>query len=215
MSYVDEQFERVSISNENMKVLSQTYALTGIGILITALSVLVMTALQVPVGWPLLVAGIVLMFGLLFGAIGNANNALGLFLSLAFFAACGLLVYPAVLVAPMNVVLLALASTATVFVGASVYAYATKTDFSNIGGFLFLALISMIVISVINLFVGSPLVHLIMSWVGVLVFTGFILYDTSEIVHGREKNYISASLGMYLNILNLFMNFLSIFGADD
>ena len=78
--------------------------------------------------------------------------------------------------------------------------------------FLIAGLIIVIVAAIINIFVGSTLGQLAISSMSALVFSGFILYDTSRIVRGEETNYVSATISMYLNILNLFTSLLTILG---
>lgn len=96
--------------------------------------------------------------------------------------------------------------------GLSAYTITSKKDFSFMRNFLFAGLIIVIVAALINIFVGSTVAHLAISSVSALVFSGFILFDTSRIVRGEETNYISATISMYLNILNLFTSLLSILG---
>ena len=66
-----------------------------------------------------------------------------------------------------------------------------------------------------NLFLQIPAMHLAINAVVVLLMSGFILYDTSNIIHGGETNYLRATVNLYLNILNIFTNLLSLLGAND
>ena len=89
----------------------------------------------------------------------------------------------------------------------------TQKDFSYLGGFLFIALILGIMASIVGLFFHVAMLQLILSSVMALVFSGFILYDTSRIIHGGERNYIMATVALYLNIYNLFISLLQIIAA--
>lgn len=110
---------------------------------------------------------------------------------------------------------MALAATTAVFTGLAVYATATKRDFSFLGGMLFSALLAFLIIYVLNLF--WPLNSggmLAFSFIGVLIFSGYVLYDFNRMkhygVHPEEVPLIA--LNLYLNFINLFIQILRIFG---
>lgn len=79
--------------------------------------------------------------------------------------------------------------------------------------FLFVGLILLVIASIANLFFAVPAVSLAISAAGVLLFSGFILFDISRIVHGGETNYVTATLAVYLNIYNMFINILHLLMA--
>ncbi len=86
------------------------------------------------------------------------------------------------------------------------------------GNFLFVGLILAFVAMIANIFFQVPALHLAINAVIVLIMSGFILFDTSRIIHGGETNYIRATVGLYLNIFNLFtalLQLLGVFGSDD
>lgn len=91
----------------------------------------------------------------------------------------------------------------------------TKRDLSGLGKILFFSLIGIIVGSLFNLFFGSSILETVISIVAVVVFSLYIMKDTNDVVRGFQTNYVIASVGMYLNIVNLFMNLLSIMGSSD
>ena len=108
----------------------------------------------------------------------------------------------------------AFALTAITFVGLSLYVVYSKKDFSFMSGFLMAGLIVIIVGGLINMFfIGSTMMHFVMSGGSVLLFSGFILYDTSNILryYGTDE-HVSATLALYLDVLNLFIALLSILG---
>ena len=106
-----------------------------------------------------------------------------------------------------------LAGTAFIFFGLSAYALQSKRDFSFMSGFLFAGVIVAVVAMIANIFLGIPALSLTISAAVVMVMSGFILLDTSRIIHGGETNYIRATVGLYLNIYNIFIHLLSLLGV--
>jgi modulator of FtsH protease len=117
-----------------------------------------------------------------------------------------------------SLVMQSLGGTALIFFGLSAYALQSKRDFSFMHGFLFAGLMVAIVAMVANIFLQIPLLSVTLSAVVVMIMSGLILFDTSRIIHGGETNYIRATVGLYLNIYNIFVHLLSllgVFGGDD
>jgi FtsH-binding integral membrane protein len=104
----------------------------------------------------------------------------------------------------------------------SVYGYFTKADLSHIGQVLIMGLIGLVIASVVNFFIGSEKADYILSWVGVIIFTGLTAYDTQKIrnanIIGNEgtpedtKESIIGALTLYLDFVNLFLELLRLFG---
>ena len=109
----------------------------------------------------------------------------------------------------------ALGSTALIFLGLSAYALNTKKDFSFMGGFLTVGLIVVIVASIVNIFIGSSLMFMVLNAAVVLIMSGLILFDTSRIINGGETNYIRATVSLYLSVYNLFTSLLALLGANN
>jgi FtsH-binding integral membrane protein len=103
--------------------------------------------------------------------------------------------------------------TAEIFFALSALVTITKKDFSFMGKFLFVGLILLIVAMIANLFFQVPAASVALSAVAVLLFSGYILFDVSRIVHGGETNYIMATMGLFLNIYNIFLSLLNILMA--
>ena len=80
------------------------------------------------------------------------------------------------------------------------------------GGFLAVGLLVAILAMIANIFLGIPALSLALSAVVILIMSGFILYDTSQIIHGGETNYIMATVALYINIYNIFINLLALLG---
>jgi len=137
----------------------------------------------------------------------------------------GITTYPIVVhyaaAAGANTVLLALASTTTVFAGLALYASKSKRDFSFLGGFLMAALLALVAISIFSIFWPlSSTGMLAFSFIGVMVFSGYVLYDFSMMKHyGVSPEEVPLmALNLYLDFLNLFISLLRIFGilsSDD
>lgn len=137
----------------------------------------------------------------------------------------GMTTYPIVAyyasTAGANTVLLALASTTTVFAGLAVYASKSKRNFGFLGGFLMAALLALLAISIFNIFWPlSSTGMLAYSFIGVMVFSGYVLFDFSQMKHyGASAEEVPLmALNLYLDFLNLFISLLRIFGilsSDD
>ena len=196
------------------KTLSQTYGLLAAMVMVTAL---VSTTL-VWAGFVLtnVTAAVVLMlvgFGLLFLTFsGNAVLALGALLS--FSVIKGIILTTLVSVTSTGLLLTALILTFTIFASLSGYVLLTGKDFTGWGNYLLGALILLVLTMVVGIFVELPITQLAISWITLLLFSGFILYDTSSIVEGEETNPIVAALGLYLNLLNIFTSLINILKDD-
>ena len=172
---------------------------------------------------PLLVA-----FGLLFAISKFRNSGWGIVLVFAFtgilgFALGPVLNYYMASQAGTQTVVTAAGLTGMIFLSLSGYALLSKKDFSFMGGFL-MAGMWVVIGSMLLMFVGSMFgwqisgMHLAISAAIVMLMSGFILYDTGRIINGGETNYIMATVGLYLNIYNLFTALLLLtgaFGGDD
>ena len=112
--------------------------------------------------------------------------------------------------------------TAGTFAGMSLYGYTTKKDLSGWGSFLFMGLIGIIIASIVNIFLKSPMLYYVISWIGVLVFVGLTAYDTQrikEMYYASDhpeisgKKAIMGALKLYLDFINLFIMLLRLFGT--
>jgi uncharacterized protein len=131
----------------------------------------------------------------------------------------GITLYPIVAhylaTAGANTVIMAFGTTTTVFTGISIYASKTKRNFSYLGGFLMAALLAMVAISIFNIFWPlSSMGMLAYSFIGVMVFSGYILFDINQMKrHGvSAENVPLMALSLYLDFINLFISILRIFG---
>ena len=208
-------------ARETNRVLRNTYMLLGMTLAFSAVTATISMVLQLPTFMYLVF--VLVGFGLLFVVNRMADSAKGLPAIFAFTGVMGaalgplLNVYLALPNGP-NLVMQSLGGTALIFFGLSVYALQSKRDFSFMGGFLFAGLLVAIVAMIANIFLAIPALSLTISAAVVMIMSGLILMDTSRIVHGGETNYIRATVGLYLNIFNLFvhlLHLLGVFGGDD
>ena len=202
---------------QSNKVLRSTYALLGFSLIPTVIGALLGMSMsfgfaaQSPILFALLMfAGI---FGLFFLISANRNSSLGIVFLLALTFFLGVMLGPILQFAFSlsnggQIVTLAAGGTATIFLVLSGIATSSKKDFSFMGKFLVIGLVLLILASIANLFFQVPAASLAISAIAVLIFSGFILYDVNRIVRGGETNYIMATLALYMNIYNLFVNLL-------
>lgn len=170
--------------------------------------------------WGLVILEIALIFGLHF--VRHKPN-IALMVLFAFTFITGLTLTPllsSVLNLPggAGIVTNAFLMTTAAFGGLSLFALNTKRDFSTMGKVLFISLIVLIVGGIVNIFLHSPLLHVMMAAGGAILFSFFILYDTQNIVKGNYDSPISAAAALYLDFFNLFVSLLQIlgiFGGND
>jgi len=162
---------------------------------------------------------VILEFALLFGIYAVKDKpGINLVVLFAFTFVSGLTITPLLssifnMPAGASIVAQAFLMTSVAFGGISMFALTTKKDYSNMGKMLMIAVIILIVGSISNIFIGSPLLQLGIAMVGALVFSAFILYDTQQIIKGGFSTPIEAAIALYLDFLNLFISLLQIFAA--
>ncbi|HCA27468.1 MAG TPA: hypothetical protein DEP05_07500 [Betaproteobacteria bacterium] len=205
------------------KVLRNTYWLLGLTMAPTVVGASIgvhLNLLPFMAQSPILsiILPLAVMFGLFWGISANRNNGLGVALLLALTFFMGLMLGPILQVALSlknggQLIGLAAGGTGVIFFSLAGLATFSKRDFSFMGKFLFIGLILLVLASLANLFFQIPVLALALSAIGVLIFSGFILVDVSRIVHGGETNYVMATLSIYLDIYNLFINLLNILMA--
>ncbi|GAA7435267.1 Bax inhibitor-1/YccA family protein [Helicobacter pylori] len=163
--------------------------------------------------WVFFIAEIVAFFGLMFS---KSKPGLNLFMLFAFTSLSGVTLVPllgmVIAKAGLGAVWQALGMTTIVFGLMSVYALKTKNDLANMGKMLFIALIVVLVCSLINLFLGSPMFQVVVAGVSAILFSLYIAYDTQNIVKGMYDSPIDAAVSLYLDFLNVFISILQIIG---
>ena len=169
-----------------------------------------------PIMTPLLMFGA--MMGMLFAVTALRNSAWGVAALLGFTFVSGVFLTPILSVAGGlknggQLVALAGGMTAAIFFAMATIATVTKRDFGFLGKFLFVGLVLLVVASLANLFFQVPAVSLTISAIAVLLFSAYLLYDVSNIVNGGETNYVTATLGIFLNLYNIFVSLLNLLMA--
>ena len=200
------------------KVLTNTYALLAMTLLFSGFSAGLSMFFNLP--HPGMLLTLVGYFGLLFLAHRFSNSGLGLVFVFALTGFMGLTLGP-IISSYMTVfsnggqlVMTALGGTGLIFLGLSAYVLTTRKDFSFLGGFLMVGVLVAFLTGIVAIFVpGIPGLSLAVSAMFILLMSGMILYQTSEIVHGGETNYILATISLYVSIYNLFLSLLQILGV--
>ena len=153
--------------------------------------------------------------GLMFAIQKNANSSLAVYLLLVYTFIMGALLAPILMVAlstqnGFELIAYAAGTTALIFFSLASYVTITGKDFSGLGKFLFTGMMIVLVALIANIFFQIPAFSLAVSGAVVLLMSMYILYDISRIIHGGEKNYVVATLGLYITIYNLFIHLLRI-----
>ena len=211
-----------SLSTEQNKVLRNTYMMLALTMIPTIIGAFVGTSISFgflaasPILGSLLMFGA--MMGMLFAVAALRNSVWGIAALLGFTFVAGVFLGPILQVAlhlknGAQLIGMAAGGTGLIFFSLATIATVTRKDFSFMGKFLFIGLILLIVASLANLFFQIPAMSLTISAIAVLIFSAYILFDVSRIVHGGETNYVMATLGIYMSLYNLFINLLSLLMA--
>jgi len=202
------------------KVLRNTYALLAMTLMWAAGVAGVAMMMELP--YPGMLVTLAGFFGLLFLTHKTADSAWGL---LSVFAFTGFLGYTAGPIVNAYVsgldngaqlVMMAMGGTGAIFLGLSAYVLTTKKDFTFMGGFLFVGIITAFLAGLAAVIFQMPALSLAVSGMFVLLMSGLILFETSRIVNGGETNYIRATVSLFVSIYNLFLSLLHLLGfAND
>ncbi len=204
------------------KVLKNTYMLLSMTLLFSAMTAGVSMYLNMP---PLgMIVTMVGYFGLLFLTTKFSDSSLGLVFVFALTGFMGLTLGPIINMYTQafsngsELVITALGGTGIIFLGLSGYALTTRKDFSFMSGFLMVGILVAFLAGIGAIVFSIPALSLAVSAMFILLMSGMILFQTSEIIHGGETNYILATISLYVSIYNLFLSLLQIlgvFGGDD
>lgn len=203
-------------SLEVSKVLRNTYALLAMTLLFSAFTAVVSMAIGVPyMGlWMLLP-----YMGLLFAVEKTKNSAWGLFWVFALTGYMGVTLGPILSyylgVSGIGPILSALGGTALIFFGLSGYTLVTRKDMSFMTGFLMTGILVAFAAGIANAFLNIQGLGLAVSSMFMVLSSLLIMWQTSQIIHGGERNYISATVTLYVSIYNLFTILLSFLGGSD
>ncbi len=197
------------------RVLRNTYLLLSMTLLFSAATAGVSMALQLP--HPGLLLTLLGYFGLLFATAKFRDSGLGLVFVFALTGFMGLTLGPILssyLAMPGGgqIVMNAMAATGIIFLSLSAYVLTTRKDFSFMGGFLMVGILLAFLAGLGAIFFEIPALSLAVSSMFVLLMAGLILYETSNIIHGGETNYIMATTTLFVSIFNLFTSLLHLLG---
>ncbi|MCL2345089.1 MAG: Bax inhibitor-1/YccA family protein [Desulfobulbus sp.] len=201
------------------RVLRNTYMLLALSMIPTIIGAMVGIQMQFSflAGSPFMAFMLFLgiAWGFMWGIEKNKNSGLGVALLLGFTFFMGLMLSRILQVAlgfanGASMITLAAGGTGAVFFTMATIASVSKRDFSNMGKFLFVGLIVVLLAMVANIFLHIPALTLTISAVAVLLFSAYLLYDINRIVRGGETNYVSATLAVYLDIYNIFIHLLNL-----
>lgn len=204
------------------KVLRNTYMLLGLSMIPTVIGAFIGMSMDFAfmAQHPFIgaIGMMAVMFGLFWGISQNRDNGLGVALLLGLTLFMGIMLGPILQVALHlrnggQLVGMAAGGTGIIFFSLAGIATVTKKDFSFLGNFLFVGLILLIIASFANIFFQVPAAALAISAITILIFSGYILFDVSQIIQGGQTNYIMATLALYLDIYNIFVNLLSLLMA--
>lgn len=218
VSPVDSASHAVSV--ERNRVLRNTYGLLALSMLPTVLGAWVglvtgmSRAMSPGVG---LVVFLVGAFGFMFAIEKTKNSAAGVPVLLAFTFFMGLMLSRLVgsvlgLANGTGLIMTAFSGTGAIFLGMAMLSSVIKRDISAMGKFLFIGAIMLLVAGVANFFIQSSALTITLAVLAIGIFSAFILYDLKRVQDGTETNYITATLGVYLSLYNVFQSLLVLLG---
>jgi modulator of FtsH protease len=203
------------------RVLRNTYLLLALSMVPTVLGAwlgvsmgFTLFAGHPAIGFMLFLA---IAFGFFFGIERTKNSGWGVVLLLAFTFFMGLMLSRMLGVVlglgnGARLIAMAFGGTAVIFGAMSMIATTTKRDLSGLGKFLFIGAILLVLAMFANIFLQIPALMIALSALAIAIFSGFMLFDINRIVTGGETNYITATLAIYLDLYNVFVNLLAILG---
>lgn len=197
------------------RVLRNTYMLLSLVLAFSAVTAGASAAMGLP--HPGIIITLIGYFGLLFLITKFRDSGVGVALLFALTGFMGYTLGPILnrylsLPNGSEVVMMALGGTAAIFLGLSAYALVSRRDFSFMGGFLAVGILVAFLAGLAALFFNIPALSLTVSAAFILLMSGFILYETSNIVRGGETNYVMATLSLFVAIFNLFTSLLHLLG---
>jgi len=211
----------VAIAPESQKVLRNTYLLLALTMVPTVVGAWIgMQTASVIMASPIIASVLMLavVIGLQFAIVAYRNSVLGIGLLLLMTGLLGWWLGPILNVAlsmknGMQLVGYAAVGTGAIFFGMGAIAAVTKRDFSFMGKFLFVGMIALIIAMFANMFLQIPALGLALSTICIVIFSLFLLHDLSRIVTGGETNYVVATTGVYISLLNIFSSLLHLLMA--
>lgn len=203
---------------ETNKLIRNTYMMLSLTLIFSAITAGISMAMTLPpfISLVTMIGALVLIW---FVLPRTAQSAAGLGVVFAITGLLGFGLGPTLdyyLSLPNGgqIVMTALGGTGAIFLGLSGYALISRRDFSFMGGFLFVGLIVVLLAMLGNLFFQLPAMSMAISAGVIMLMSGFILFDTSRMIHGGEDNYLLMTISLYLSIFNIFVSLLNILGLS-
>ena len=202
------------------QVLRNTYWLLALSMIPTVLGAWVgiatgvASAMSPGIGLVVFLAG---AFGFMFAIEKTKNSAAGVPVLLAFTFFMGIMLSRLVgtvlgMANGAGLVMTAFAGTGAIFLGMATLSSVIKRDLSSMGKFLFIGAIMLLVAGIANFFIQSSALMITLAVLAIGIFSAFILYDLKRVKDGQETNYITATLGVYLSLYNVFQSLLMLLG---
>ncbi len=210
------------VALQQNRVLRNTYLMLALTMVPTVIGALIGVQLNFSflAGSPLIsfLLFLGIAFGFFWGIEKTKNSPMGVALLLGFTFFMGLMLSRILQVAlgfsnGGTMIAMAAGGTGAIFFTLAGIASTTKRNFTGIGKFLFVGVVVLLLAALANVFFQIPALALTISAVAVMIFSAYILYDISNIVHGGETNYITATLAVYLDIYNIFVSLLNLIMA--
>jgi len=209
-----------ALAAQRNRVLRNTYWLLALSMVPTVLGAWVgvqtgiASAMSPGIGLVVFLAG---AFGFMFAIEKNKNNAAGVPILLAFTFFMGLMLARLLgvvlgLTNGSGLIMTAFAGTGVIFFGMAAMSSVVKRDLTQMGKFLFIGMVMLLVAMIANFFIQSSALMITLSVLAIGIFSLFILHDLKRVQDGLETNYISATLGVYLSLYNVFSNLLALLG---
>ena len=211
---------QVTSQEQRNRVLRNTYWLLALSMVPTVLGAWIGVSTGLMRGMGAGMSAIVFLggaFGLMFAIEKTKNSAAGVPVLLGFTFFMGLMLSRMIgaVLGQANgagLIMTAFAGTGLIFFGMATLSTVIKRDLSSMGKFLFIGMIMVFVAAIANIFLQSSALMITISVLAIGIFSAFILYDLKRVKDGEETNYISATLGVYLSLYNVFQSLLAILG---
>lgn len=207
---------------ETNKVIRNTYSLLSLTLLFSAFTAFVSTAIHIsPIASMVCTFGALILMWFVLPKTAQSGAGVGVVFAITGLLGLGLgpmLNHYLAMANGAQLVMTSLGGTGVIFLGLSGYALSTRKNFSFMAGFLMVGMFVVVLASLGNIFFHIPPMQLAISAAVIMLMAGFILYETSQLIHDPNANYIMATVSLYLSILNIFtslLQILGIFGRDD
>jgi len=205
---------------ERNRVLRNTYWLLALSLVPTVLGAWVGVATGITAAMGTGMSVIVFLagaFGLMYAVEKTKDSSTGVYVLLGFTFFMGLMLSRMLAMVlgfknGSSLIMTAFGGTAAVFFAMATLATVIKRDLTNMGKFLFVGVIILLLAGLVNIFVQSSALMLTLSVLAILIFSAFLVYDVKRVIDGGETNYISATLAIYLDLYNIFQSLLALLG---